>query len=99
MTIFKNNPLKEFICLAGFVTGSIFTVFPAIASEGLTIVFTDSGSGSFACLNNTNAACKNSSRDLGLQRTDGGGFACLNNPNATCNTPPRTVVINNTPYR
>lgn len=86
MVSLKNNPIKKVIGLAGFVTISIFAVFPATASQGLSIVLQESGPGSFACLNNSNPVCNNPLRAgiiSGTRFAD--SWLCLNSPYSECN--------------
>lgn len=86
MASLKNNSIKKVISLAGFVTVSIFAVFPATASQGSSIVLQESGIRSFACLNNPNPACNNPLRAgiiSGTRFAD--SWLCLNSPYAECN--------------
>ncbi len=82
----NNNSLKKVVSLAGFVTLSIFAVFPATASQSSPIILQESGPGSFACLNNPNPACNNPLRAgiiSGMRSYD--SWLCLNSPYAECN--------------
>lgn len=86
MVSLKNNSIKKVVSLAGFVTVSIFAVFPATASQSSPIILAESGPGSFACLNNPNPACNNPLRAGIISSTRfADSWLCLNSPYADCN--------------